>query len=125
MDKRFGASSRPGPMNENHLVHIPSCSATNIVPNLFVRFCQRHERFERLELRELFGRWEKNWQRRKKEGPKSLNLEHGTLNMRVRDETGLIFELRKAKDKSSRALRKFRRLTIHPMLHSIIALTAS
>jgi hypothetical protein len=25
MDKRFGTSSRPGPMNENHLVHILSC----------------------------------------------------------------------------------------------------
>jgi hypothetical protein len=35
MDKRFGASSRPGPMNENHLVHIPSGSATKIIANLF------------------------------------------------------------------------------------------
>jgi hypothetical protein len=52
-----------------------------------------------------------------------IEPEHGTLNMRVRDETGLIFQLRKAKEKSSRALRKFRRLTIHPMLYSIIALT--
>jgi hypothetical protein len=96
-------------MNENYLVHSPSCSATNIVPNLFVRFCQRLERFERLEPRELFGRWGKNWQRRKKGGPKSLNLEHGTLNLRVRDETGLIFQLRKAKEKSSGALRKIRK----------------
>jgi hypothetical protein len=50
-------------------------------------------------------------------------MEHGTLNMRVRDEAGLIFQRRKAKE-NFRALRKFRRLTIHPMLHSIIALTA-
>jgi hypothetical protein len=85
-------------MNENHLVHIPSCSATNTVPNLFGRFCQRRERFERLEPQELFGRWEKNWQRRKKGGPKSLNLEHGTLNMRVSNEAGLIsFERQRRK----------------------------
>jgi hypothetical protein len=36
-------------MNENHLVHIPSCSATKIIANPFVRFCQRLERLERFE----------------------------------------------------------------------------
>ena len=94
-------------MNDNHLVHSPSRWVTNIVPNLFGRFCQRRERFERLEPQELFKRWGKNWQQRKKGWPKSLNLEHGPLNMRVRDEAGLIFQRRKASEKNFRALRKF------------------
>src|SRR4030095_8359899 len=34
MDKRFGTSTRPGPMNENHLVHIPSLSPYLIVSGI-------------------------------------------------------------------------------------------
>jgi hypothetical protein len=108
-------------MNENHLVHIPSCSATNIVPNLFVRFCQRHERFERLE------QFKQAWKLRRGTVYRSFEVASDTVERepsRAIDEAGLTFQLRKAKEKSSRALRKFRRLTIHPMLHSIIALTA-
>jgi hypothetical protein len=123
MDKRFATSSRSRPMNENHLVHTPSRSGTNIVPNPFGRFCQRRERFERLEPQELFGRWGKTGSNKKTDGRNQLNLEHGTFNMRVGDEAGLILQRRKAKE-NFRALRKFRRLTIQPMLHSIIALTA-